>query len=89
MKVIPVGRKILVKPQEASSYFKGTTILIPESQRKQEAKGVVAGVGSGVAQIKPKDVVQYSDSAAVIKMQHDGEEHEKGVGELEEKEKQM
>jgi len=75
MKVIPVGRKILVKPQEAAAYFKGTTILIPESQRKQEAKGVVAGVGDGVAQIKPNDVIQYSDSAATIKMQHNGEEH--------------
>ena len=75
MKVIPVGIKILVKPQEAAAYFKGTTILIPESQRKQEAKGVVAGVGDGVAQIKPNDIIQYSDSAATIKMQHNGEEH--------------
>jgi len=75
MKVIPVGRKILVKPQEAASYFKGTTILIPESQRKQEAKGVVAGVGEGVAQIKPNDIIQYSDNASIIKMQHEGEEH--------------
>ena len=75
MKVIPVGSKILVKPKEASQYFKGTTILIPESQREKEPIGQVIGVGESVQEIKVTDTIQYSNNASVVKMQHEGEEH--------------
>ena len=75
MKVIPVGSKILVKPKEASEYFKGTTILIPESQRQKEPIGQVVGVGESVKEIKVNDTIQYSDSASIVKMQHEGLEH--------------
>ena len=75
MKVIPVGSKILVKPKEASQYFKGTTILIPESQREKEPIGQVIGVGESVQEIKVTDTIQYSNNASIVKMQHEGEEH--------------
>ena len=32
MKVIPVGKKILIKPLQPEKYFKGTSILIPENR---------------------------------------------------------
>jgi len=75
MKVIPVGRKILIKPLEAEQYFKGTNIIIPKSQQKKVCKGVVIGVGDSVSQIKNKDLVQYSENASSIPMSHDNEEH--------------
>lgn len=75
MKVIPVGRKILVKPAEADKYYNGTNILIPESQQKAEPKGTVVGVGESVGQIKINDFIQYSVNAAIVKMQHEGDEH--------------
>jgi co-chaperonin GroES (HSP10) len=75
MKVIPVGRKILVKPAEADKYYNGTNILIPESQQKAEPKGTVVGVGDSVAQIKQGDFIQYSVNASIVKMQHEGDEH--------------
>tara|TARA_R110000851_G_scaffold96345_7_gene209116 strand:+ start:39957 stop:40229 length:273 start_codon:yes stop_codon:yes gene_type:complete len=75
MKVIPVGRKILIKALEADQYFKGTNIIIPKSQQKKVSKGIVVGVGDAVAQIKNNDLVQYSENAASVPMSHDGEEH--------------
>ncbi len=74
-KVIPVGRKILIKQLEADKFFEGTTILIPDSQRKAESKGHVVGVGESVAQIKEGDLVQYSDNASLVPMKHNDEEH--------------
>lgn len=75
MKVIPVGMKILVKPKEVSMYYPGTEIVIPETQQKAEPKGTVVGVGDSVTDIKEGDFVQYSDSASIIKMEHNNEEH--------------
>jgi len=75
MKVIPVGKKILIKPLQPEKYFKGTSILIPESQQKKVSKGIVVGVGDAVAQIKLNDLIQYSDSASTVSMTHNDEEH--------------
>ena len=75
MKVIPVGMKILVKPEQAAKYFPGTEIIIPESQQQAESKGTVVGVGESVGQIKINDFIQYSANASIVKMQHEGDEH--------------
>tara|TARA_R100000951_G_C2617739_1_gene173364 strand:+ start:622 stop:888 length:267 start_codon:yes stop_codon:yes gene_type:complete len=75
MKVIPVGMKILVKPKEASKYYPGTDILIPETQVKAEPKGTVVGVGESITDIKEGDFIQYSENASVVKMEHNNEDH--------------
>ena len=75
MKVIPVGMKILVKPEQAAKYFPGTEIIIPESQQQAEPKGTVVGVGESVTDIKPGDYIQYSTQASIVKMQHNNDEH--------------
>ena len=39
-KVIPVGAKLLIKQKEAEKYFAGTEIIIPDTARKKEYKGI-------------------------------------------------
>jgi len=74
-KVIPVGRKILIKQLEAEQFYPGTNIIIPDPQQNVEPKGHVVGVGEAVAQIKIGDLVQYSENASAVSMRHDGVEH--------------
>jgi co-chaperonin GroES (HSP10) len=74
-KVIPVGAKLLIKQKEADKYFAGTEIIIPDTARKKEYKGIVVGVGKSVTEINIGDVVQYSDHCLPTTMMHDNEEH--------------
>ena len=74
-KVIPVGKRVLVKKKDADAYFQGTSILIPENQRKDELKGYVIAGGKEVEEVKVGDLVQYADYAIPTKMEHDGEDH--------------
>lgn len=74
-KVIPVGAKLLIKQKEAETYFAGTEIIIPDTARKKEYKGVVIGVGKSVTEINIGDMIQYSDHCLPTTMMHDNEEH--------------
>ena len=74
-KVIPVGAKLLIKQKEAETYFAGTEIIIHDTARKKEYKGIVVGVGKSVTEINIGDVVQYSDHCLPTTMMHDNEEH--------------
>lgn len=74
-KVIPVGAKLLIRQKEAEKYFAGTEIIIPDTARKKEYKGIVVGVGKSVTEINIGDVVQYSDHCLPTTMMHDNEEH--------------
>ena len=74
-KVIPVGAKLLIKQKEAEKYFTGTEIIIPDTARKKEYKGIVVGVGKSVTEINIGDMVQYSDHCLPTTMMHDNEEH--------------
>ena len=51
-KVIPVGKRVLIKKKDADAYFQGTSIMIPESQRQDELKGYVIAVGKEVDEVK-------------------------------------
>ena len=46
-KVIPVGKRVLVKKKDADAYFQGTSILIPENQRKDEYQKKLADLEKG------------------------------------------
>ena len=74
-KVIPVGAKLLIRQKEAEKYFAGTEIIIPDTARKKEYKGIVVGVGKSVTEINIGDMIQYSDHCLPTTMMHDNEEH--------------
>jgi len=74
-KVIPVGKRVLIKKKDADAYFAGTSIMIPESQREDELKGHVIAVGKEVDEVEVGDLVQYADYALPTKMKHEGEDH--------------
>jgi|688.fasta_scaffold05295_3 co-chaperonin GroES (HSP10) len=73
--VIPTGRKVLIKRASAPTHFPGTTLIIPDSVKKQEFKGTVVAVGSQEQEIKVGDFVQYADYAVPTSMEHNGEPH--------------
>jgi co-chaperonin GroES (HSP10) len=74
-KVIPVGKRVLIKKKDADAYFQGTSIMIPESQRQEELKGYVIAIGKEVDEVKVGDCIQYADYALPTKMKHQGEDH--------------
>tara|TARA_R110000796_G_scaffold246687_3_gene371605 strand:+ start:1499 stop:1777 length:279 start_codon:yes stop_codon:yes gene_type:complete len=74
-KIIPVGKKILIKQKEAEKFYKNTVIVIPDIARKKEYKGVVVGVGRSVEDIKIGDIVQYTEHCLPTTMLHNDEEH--------------
>ena len=74
-KVIPVGKKILLKQQEIQETYSNTGIFIPESHQEKECKGKVIAVGKDVEEIKDGDFVQYSEHSVPTTMEHNGEEH--------------
>jgi co-chaperonin GroES (HSP10) len=47
MQVIPIGKKVLVKPVERKTQTKGG-IYLPESQQKQPPQGVIVARGEDV-----------------------------------------
>ena len=75
MEVIPIGKKVLIKQQTAPETYGNTGIYIPESERMQEARGVVIAVGDEVEGIKADDIIQYADYITPIEMEHHGEVH--------------
>ena len=73
-KVIPVGKKLLLKPKKQEEVSKGG-IFIPEIARKVEYKGTVIGKGKDVSEMEIGDMVQYTDHCLPTPMMHDGIEH--------------
>jgi co-chaperonin GroES (HSP10) len=73
--VIPVGKKLLIKQKKAETFFKNTTIIIPDAAQKFENKGTVVAVGEGITEIKIGDEVQYSEHCLPTSMMHNDEEH--------------
>jgi|TARA_R100000742_G_C4277888_1_gene100131 chaperonin GroES len=74
IKVIPVGKKLLLKKWKVATKT-ASGIIIPEIAQKKEYKGTVVGVGAEVKEIKIGDIVQYADYAMPTPMEHEGEEH--------------
>ena len=72
--VIPVGKKLLLKPKKQDEYSKGG-IFIPDMARKKEFKGIVIGKGNGIDEIQIGDMVQYTEHCLPTTMEHDGSDH--------------
>ena len=72
-KIIPLGRKVLIKDKQPQEFFPGTKII--KAQVEKEYIAEITGVGDAVEGIKVGDVVRYSKHADGIVMRHDGENH--------------
>lgn len=75
VKIIPVGKKVLIKPREAQRTVPGTNIIIPESALEKEYKGHVVGVGAEVQEITEGDLVQYAEYSVPSEVKHNGSKH--------------
>ena len=74
MKIVPRGKRILVRRDEAKGGVSEHGIVTPESvEREQKAYGTVAAVGDGVKDAKKGDRVVYGAYAG-----EDIEQEEKG-----------
>lgn len=72
-KIIPLGRKVLVKDKQPQQYYAGTKII--KAQVEKEHIAEVTGIGESVEGIEIGDVVRYSKHADGIVMRHNGENH--------------
>ncbi len=70
-RVVPIGRKVLIKNKKATEYYAGTTILKTEVTNEYIAK--VVAVGDAVDGIEVGDTVKYSEHADGIEMKHEGD----------------
>ena len=70
-RVVPIGRKVLIKSKTPSQYYPGTTILKTEVTNEYIAE--VVAVGDAVDGIEVGDTVKYSEHADGIEMKHDGD----------------
>ncbi len=78
MKVVPIGKKVLIKQDMAPETYGDTGIYIPESERIQECKGKIIALGEELAkemEIYVGDTIQYADYITPVEMEHKGETH--------------
>ncbi len=74
MKVIPVGRKVLIKDRQPDQYFPGTQILNPNAEKDFMAD--VIAIGQDVTTVSVGDIVKYAEYAEGVGMKHNGEDHQ-------------
>jgi co-chaperonin GroES (HSP10) len=72
MKIIPLGKKVLIKNVQPSQYYPGTTILRTEVEKEYIAE--VIAVGEDVDTLSVGDTVKYHEHVTGIDMKHDGED---------------
>lgn len=75
MKIIPLGKRVLLKEKEAPKYFKGTSILIPESSKEKEYLATVVSIGAKVEDVKEGDLIKYAKHIQPTLLDHEGEPH--------------
>ncbi len=70
-KIVPIGRKVLIKNKKANKYYEGTTILNTAAPKEFIAN--VVAVGELVDDINVGDLVKYSEHSQGLEMKHDNE----------------
>ena len=75
MKIRPLGSKVLLKEKEAPKYFKGTSILIPQTAQNKEYLAYVVRKGKDVKNVAEGNLVKYAKHIQLIEMEHEGEDH--------------
>jgi co-chaperonin GroES (HSP10) len=75
MKIKPLGSKVLLKEKEAPKFFKGTSILMPETAATKEYLAYVVAVGKKVENVEIGNLIKYAKHIQTIEMEHKGENH--------------
>jgi len=75
MKIRPLGSKVLLKEKEAPKFFKGTSILIPQTAQNKEYLAYVVRKGKDVKNVAEGNLVKYAKHIQLIEMEHEGEDH--------------
>ena len=74
-KIVPLGKKVLIKQQVPQKYFKGTSIINPHATNENNCFGHVVAIGKEVEHITVGDLIKYADYVKPIEMEHEGEKH--------------
>ena len=74
-KIVPVGKRVLIKEKKPGEFFPGTKIMIPDSAKEKTYQGYVIGIGKEVTEVQVGDLIQYVDYATPVEMKHNGEKH--------------
>ena len=72
MKIVPLGKKVLIKDAQPSQYYPGTTIIKTEVEKEFIAE--VIAVGEEVDTLKVGDTIKYHEHATGINIKHDGKD---------------
>jgi co-chaperonin GroES (HSP10) len=75
MKIKPLGSKVLLKEKKAPKYFKGTSILMPETTASKEYLAYVVAVGKTVENVEIGNLIKYAKHIQTVEMEHQGEAH--------------
>tara|TARA_R110000851_G_scaffold100671_16_gene216407 strand:- start:909 stop:1184 length:276 start_codon:yes stop_codon:yes gene_type:complete len=70
-KVVPIGRKVLIKNKKAAQFYSGTQIIRTEAVEDFVAD--IVAVGDLVDNLSIGDTVKYSEHSMGIEMMHEGE----------------
>ena len=75
-KVIPIGKRVLIKPVEVVAET-SSGIILPDSQVQQKPQGTVVSIGPDVKEIEVGDFVQWVINISVDDKEfiHEGERH--------------
>ena len=70
-KIVPIGRKVLLKNKAPEQFYSGTRIIKTEAQ--EEFVADIVAVGDLVENLNIGDTVKYSEHSMGMDMMHDGE----------------
>ena len=74
-KVIPMGKRVLVKQDPKVETIQNGLIYVPETQQHQPPLGTIISAGPKCEQAKEGDYIQWPEMINITEMMHNGEEH--------------
>ena len=74
-KVIPMGKRVLVKQDPKVETIQNVLIYVPETQQHQPPLGTIISAGPKCEQAKEGDYIQWPEMINITEMMHNGEEH--------------
>ena len=74
-KIIPMGKRVLVKQDTKVETIQNGLIYVPETQQHQPPLGTIISAGPKCEQAKEGDYIQWPEMINITEMMHNGEEH--------------